>query len=70
MNKFSFYITLIFITFISSNVFGGNYFGLFTSKDGKKWINRIKPVKIFDLTIKYDGAPINLYDLRGIIYSQ
>ena len=45
MNKLSFYITLMLITFISSNVYGGNYFGLFTSKDGKKWTNRTKTVK-------------------------
>ena len=31
MNKLSFYITLIFITFISSNVYGGKLFDTLTS---------------------------------------
>ena len=54
MKKLSFHTTLIFITFISSNVFGGNYFGLFTSKDGKKWTNRTKTVKIEEYQKKKD----------------
>ena len=39
MNKLSFYITLIFITFISSNVYGGNLFDTLTSL--KKVIDKV-----------------------------
>jgi hypothetical protein len=31
-----------------------NYFGLFTSKDGKKWTNRTKTVKIEEYQKKKD----------------
>ena len=33
-------------------------------------LSDIKTVKILDCTIKCDGTLINLYDLRGIVYSQ